>query len=561
MNYKMKIEQLVVLVVLVVVLLGCSVGGRLSRGSHSASIGYVESETKVEDSLVTKQWRATKPIELNTKEGESLKYLPTEVVKGRRVMNIYLQEVTVIAKSRTVVERMGRVNLDFVVSLPKYLLGNIQSVTVIPVLHINGEDRKLEELAIRGELFSRVQERNYWQYERYLKIFKPSSEEGQMAFDRFITYPYPEGVRLDSIVERSSAVDYYYTQEVATNDVVDALLITLRGSVVALDHSFYELPISDTLQYRISSMTSFIDTTPRFLTKVVEKYVVVNDRNYLNFNIGDTRIIDTLSDNREQLSGIERLMDEVLVQKEFYVDSIVLTASSSAEGSMVLNERLAKGRAIALRDYLVNRFKGRDIEKLLVVRWIGEDWDRLVELIEDNTLMANKEAILTLIERGGNLDAVELEIKRKYPADYKVMFETLYPLLRSVDFKYDLRRVGMVKDTIHTTLPDTLYAQGVELLKERNYLQSFSILESYKDRNTAIAQLSLGYDAEAYEILQTLDQCAIVYYLRAVACARLGKKSEGLLNFERACELIPWLKGRGKLDPEITLLKQLEDEK
>ena len=94
----------------------------------------------------------------------------------------------------------------------------------------------------------------------------------------------------------------------------------------------------------MSSMLSFADTTTRFVTMIIEKYAVVNDRNYLSFRVNDTRIIDTLGDNAAQIARIESLMEELIEQREFHVDSIVLTASASPEGSYAQNERLAVRR-------------------------------------------------------------------------------------------------------------------------------------------------------------------------------------------------------------------------
>ncbi len=120
-----------------------------------------------------------------------------------------------------------------------------------------------------------------------------------------------------------------------------------------------------------------------------------------------------------------------------------------------------------------------------------------------------------------------------------------------MNFKYDMRRVGMVKDTIHTTVPDTLYARGVELLNDREYNEALRILRPYEDRNTAVAMLSLGLDEQAYEVLCRLKEEATVEYLKAVACARMGRVEEGKAAFRRACELQPNFEYRGNLDPEI----------
>lgn len=98
-----------------------------------------------------------------------------------------------------------------------------------------------------------------------------------------------------------------------------------RGS----DDSAYTLPPSDTLTYTVSSLLSFLDTLPRYRIRVIDKYVTVNDRYSLSFLTGDARLVDTLGDNARELARIAALMERIVTQREFHVDSIVLTASAS----------------------------------------------------------------------------------------------------------------------------------------------------------------------------------------------------------------------------------------
>ena len=524
---------------LAVLLAGCSVTSRLERRQSRAMADYAPREQSAPKPAQTRNY--------TTIRHDSTTYYIAEAAKdenGETVANFRLDEVVVVAKSRTLPERKGKVLVDFVVKLPKELQGGCRNVVVVPHLHKAESEVPLQELSIRGGLFSRVQDRNYWQYAQYVRLFRPDAAGEQRAFERFVKHPYPEGVRLDSIVESTRDISYYYSQEVPTRSEGKTILLTLHGAVVALDGSRYDLPPLDTLRYHISSMLSFADTTTRYITKIIEKYAVVNDRNYLSFRVNDTRIIDTLGDNAAQLARIESLMEELVEQREFHVDSIVLTASASPEGSYAQNERLA------LKQRLGQRF-GRQVDTLLAVRWVAEDWEVLARLIAADNTIAEREAILGLLRTVGNPDRREAELRRRFPKQYRDIRERLYPLLRAVNFKYDLRRVGMVKDTIHTTVPDTLYARGVELLNEREYNDALRILRPYEDRNTAVAMLSLGYDEQAYEVLCRLSEEATVEYLKAIACARMGRIEEGQEAFRRACALQPNCEYRGNLDPEI----------
>ena len=119
---------------------------------------------------------------------------------GERVMALQIEQVTVVAKMRSIPERNGRVVLDFIVTLPRQLLGKSCSVVITPILHKPDESVALEDLVIRGGRFSLLQERDYWQYETYVERFRPDTV-GREGLARFVKFPYPEDAHLDSLVE------------------------------------------------------------------------------------------------------------------------------------------------------------------------------------------------------------------------------------------------------------------------------------------------------------------------------------------------------------------------
>ena len=531
---------------------GCSVAGRLQRHRTTASLSQL---TRAERQQRQQDYR---PQVVKLQRDSNTFYLtPVDTLAdGERVMALQIEQVTVVAKMRSIPERNGRVVLDFIVTLPKQLLGRSRSVVITPILHKPDESVPLEDLVIRGGRFSLLQQRDYWQYETYIERFRPDTVGREVAFNRFVKFPYPEDVRLDSLVESRSTVTYYYSQEVKTDETSKKMLVTLQGQVLAVDDSAYRLPPSDTLSYIVSSMLSFVDTVPRYRIRIVDKYLTVEDRNYIQFFVGDTRVVDTLGDNWRQLDKITGLMRQIVEQQEFWVDTITLTAASSPEGAYAFNDRLSQGRAQALKRYLVRRY-GRSIDTMLTVRWVAEDWQELTNRIRTDREVVNRDAILELIVAEKNPDRREQAIRQRFPEEYAYIRSVIYPQLRAVNFRYNLRRKGMVKDTIHTTELDTAYARGVELLRKRKYAKALYILNDYNDRNTVVAHLSLDHNERAMELLATMPKDAVTEYLRAIACSRLGRKAEGREHFLEACRLDGRMEYRGNLDPEIAeLLKQ-----
>ena len=533
-------------------LFGCSVAGRLQRQQMTASLSQL---TRAERQERQQDYRP-QVVKLQ-RDSNTFFLAPVDTLAdGERVMALQIEQVTVVAKMRSIPERKGRVVLDFIVTLPRQLLGKSRSVVITPILHKPDESVALEDLVIRGGRFSLLQERDYWQYETYVERFRPDTVGREAAFNRFVKFPYPEDVRLDSLVEGRSTVTYYYSQAVKTDETSKKMLVTLQGQVLAVDDSAYRLPPSDTLSYVVSSMLSFVDTVPRYRIKVIDKFVTVEDRNYIQFFVGDTRVVDTLGDNRRQLDKISGLMRQIVEQQEFYVDTITLTAASSPEGAYTFNARLSQGRAAALKRYLVRRY-GKSIDTILTVRWVAEDWQELTNRIRTDREIGNRDAILELIAWEKNPDRREQAIRQQFPKEYAYIRSVIYPQLRAVNFRYNLRRKGMVKDTIHTTELDTAYARGVELLRKRKYAKALYILNDYNDRNTVVAHLSLDHNERAMELLATMPKDAVTEYLRAIACSRLGRKAEGREHFLEACRLDGRMEYRGNLDPEIAeLLKQ-----
>ena len=552
MNYCNKILYTGLAVLLLGGMFGCSVAGRLQRQQATARLAQLTRAERQE------RQQDSRPQVVKLQRDSNTFYLaPVDTLSnGERVMALRIEQVTVVAKARTIPERNGRVTLDFIVTLPKTLLGSSRSVVITPILHKPGESVPLEDLVIRGGRFSLLQERDYWQYETYVERFRPDTVGREAAFNRFVKFPYPEDVRLDSLVEGRSTVTYYYSQEVKTDETSKKILVTLQGQVLAVDDSAYRLPPSDTLSYVVSSMLSFVDTVPRYRIKVIDKFVTVEDRNYIQFFVGDTRVVDTQVDNRRQLDKITGLIRQIVEQQEFYVDTITLTAASSPEGAYAFNDRLSQGRAAALKRYLVRRY-GRSIDTMLTVRWVAEDWQELTNRIRTDREVVSRDAILELIVAEKNPDRREQAIRQRFPKEYAYIRSVIYPQLRAVNFRYSLRRKGMVKDTIHTTELDTAYARGVQLLQKRKYAKALYILNDYNDRNTVVAHLSLDHNERAMELLATMPKDAVTEYLRAIACSRLGRKAEGREHFLEACRLDGRMEYRGNLDPEIAeLLKQ-----
>lgn len=476
---------------------------------------------------------------------------------GEDIVTVTLSEVTVVARTKTVPERFGMVNLDFIVTVPKTLIDKRWMITLTPTLEKSGEKIKLEDVVINGEIYRLYQEKGEAMYSSLADRYNFFARDTTRIWDYFFrkyNLQYNTDARLDTIISADNNFNYYYTQEVAT-DESRSMDLYLKGNIFALDKSTFELPQSDTITYFVSSMIQFIDNAPRFKRRIIERHAEANFSAHITFPVGRENIDEALNDNASEIAKVQDIIKQLTWSSEFIIDSINMTASASPEGRWKLNDALAKRRAVSLKSYFAKKLDDKKgVDTLFNAKWIAEDWKRVYDLIAVNKRITSKKAILQIITDEADPDKREALIKRKYPAEYGHIRDSIYPALRVVDFQFNLHRSGMTKDTIHTTEPDTLYDRGRDLLKARKYKDALAILIEYNDYNTAIAYMSIGYDKPAYDILCNEQESANQEYLLAILCSRIGKEAEAVRRYLHACELDESKVYRGALDPEINRL-------
>lgn len=479
---------------------------------------------------------------------------------GEDILTLEIAEVVVVARTKTVPERFGKVNLDFIVTVPKKLIDKRWMITLTPQLEKSGEKVNLDDVVINGEVYRLYQEKGEAMYsalsERY-NHFQRDTTRIKDYFFRKYNLQYNMDARLDTIISSNNNFNYYYSQEVVT-DESKSMDLYINGQVFALDKSRYNLPKSDTITYYVSSMIQFLDNTPRFKRKIIERHAEANFSAHITFPVGRESIDEKLNDNAAEIAKVQDIIKQLTWSSEFIIDSINMTASCSPEGQYWANELLAKRRAASLKSYFAKKMDDKEgVDTLFNAKWIAEDWKRVSELISDEKYrytIGSRDAILDIISTEADPDKRERIIKDKYPLEYKCIKDSLYPQLRTVEFQFNLHRSGMTQDTIHTTEPDTLYDRGRELLRSRKYKEALAILTEYNDYNTAITYMSLGYDKIAYEILVKEPESANQEYLLAILCSRLKKEAEAVRRFLHACELDGSKIYRGALDPEINQL-------
>lgn len=536
---------------------------------------------------------------------------------GEMVATDVINAAKVTAKFRNIAERNGKIELRFDVDIPKEMLDSKWQIRLQPILSIKGKNDMLDKIIITGKDYRLKQVRGYEQYEKFIasisadslkfidinqleiflkrnlpQIYSLKKDSSFVSDEKFSSYYgitekaaikhytnymivrrnkrkiskkaqmyaklvknpiISEGLRLDSIVTNINGdIKYSYIQTLNVNENIRKAEIRLSGGIYNINSKIYEIPKSSPLTFYISSLSSLIDKKERFITKIIERRATTNTACYIDFGASGYDIDPDLGNNRSELKRIMDKFRDLNGNNIYSIDSIIVIASCSPEGNYPFNLRLSKKRAKTIASYFSNFLKD---SINFSSKNIAENWPMLEALVNKDTSLnrADKESFFS---KSIVTDYDKREVSMHNEPYYKYIRTKLYPKLRTVCFDIHLHRKGMIRDTIHTTEIDTIYANGVKAIIAHDYKRAVSILRPYKDFNTAVAFLTAGYDESAMSVLSSIKQDEKVEYLLAILYSRFGNKNKAVEYYLRACKKNRNYINRGNLDPEISALIQ-----
>ena len=398
-------------------------------------------------------------------------------------------------------------------------------------------------------------------------------------YKRYVKLPIvTEGIRLDTVIkDMNGDFIYNYVQTINTRPKLRKADIVLSGDIFEQDKKLYSIPRSEPLTFYISSISTLADNTERYMTKVIERRASANTECRIDFEVAKAEVKPELGENMIGISRIKKTLASLLENEEFDLDSIVVRATASPEGSYEANRQLAQRRSESVSKYFSNFIRGysdslviaggvsmdldgnnmeytRKVQDItLTPRSIPENWEDLYALVENDPVM-NVDQKETFRQIYGIEDPDRREKTLQGRSYYPYMKETLYPRLRTVKFNFFLHRKGMVKDTVHTTVLDSTYMRGVQALKDMDYATALALLSPYKDYNSAVAFMGMDRNHSALSILEEQERTPEVNYLLAILYSRTGDPEKAVDCYMRSCRQNRSYVYRGNLDPEISVL-------
>ena len=193
---------------------------------------------------------------------------------------------------------------------------------------------------------------------------------------------------------------------------------------------------------------------------------------YIHFHQNKTTIDMDYMGNADVLSRIVDMMERIERDTISKVVRVVIVGQASPEGSVAFNERVAGGRAEALREYITRHVELKDAEYEVINA--GEAWADLKDAIEESTVeqLPERDEFLRIIRENPDVNVREQKMRAMGAA---------FDRLRSMFV--DQRNAGYIQ-VYYEAVPDKgaeTINRAVQMVREKRYAEARDLLEPLDD--------------------------------------------------------------------------------
>lgn len=220
------------------------------------------------------------------------------------------------------------------------------------------------------------------------------------------------------------------------------------GDVLSSSPYFYRAPTPEFHTYREDDVRH-------------EEVMHLQGRSYVSFPSGSVEVLADFGNNQSELARLCHTIDSVSKDSDVDILSIRVTGYASPEGSFVKNDQIASRRTHSLTRYIIDATNISS--KLFQTAHVAEDWDGLRTFVDSTAMLANRKALLQIIDSDRDPDDKLTYIQKRFPGDYAKLKDFAFPLLRHTDYQIDYihknvtRSLGKLHtDTIYRLHADTL---------------------------------------------------------------------------------------------------------
>ncbi len=159
----------------------------------------------------------------------------------------------------------------------------------------------------------------------------------------------------------------------------------------------------------------------------------------IGFPVSVTEVRPDFGNNRYELGRADELITKLEGNDLLDIRGVHICGYASPEGKYAVNERLAKGRSEAFRNYLVKTYPENKYIKNATTTWIAEDWAGVERMVENSDIHRKAEVLGVIRDPALGPDDKEriLQNVQWWSYVWKPLLNDMFPKLRRIELKVD----------------------------------------------------------------------------------------------------------------------------
>lgn len=432
--------------------------------------------------------------------------------------------------------RNGRINLSFLVTLPKAFMDERYQVVLYPTLLNGTKQVAMPPLVLQGRSFKAKQDAEYERFAAFEKSIVDSTRYDSIYFDqkrhdRFINFlqrsylrSYEQDYQLQleynrwkrimeqRLIEHKAGVAGSYDASTASKQLRmlnRAYNLDLHGDDSSTLRQRYDSLYNTSRREQIiaqRSRTLSLEDVPRKFQTLYKHRLTIDSIRNKSVTEQDSLDVARYTYNHKAIAQNEAKRSN----KDTYKSHIISLAKIEGKHK---SDSITPGKDFV---YLYSE----DIE-------VTEDLQKKLELVLDTRVTA-------------------LDLSTWWQAGRDTLSYIVSGMNDLVDAKQADRLSGEQLEE---------YKQGLQRLAVRDYHGALNIFNRYPDYNAAICLIALGHNTQAEKFLEYLKPATgKVDYLKAIVQLRLGKSEAAKQLLLSAARKDPQVGYRSEIDPEFATL-------
>lgn len=482
----------------------------------------VDYQTKVD--TIKREQPANKPN--NADDGLVARDLETLVVTANR------------PKVKISTIRNGRINLSFLMTLPKAFMNDRYQVVLYPTL-INGDKQQaMPPMVLQGSAFRKQQEAEYAKYDTFEKSIIDSTKYDSVYFnnrrhDQFIT-------QLQRSYLNSYQKDYELQMQYDRwKRIMEERQIDHKARVTGA----YDARVSESrlrMLMQAYNLDLYGEDSVSIRRKMDSLYTLERREKAIAKRSREIELRDVPSKFRTLYKynlTIDSLINKSVTEK----DSLEVAKHTYKHRAIAHNEAKRKNKD-TFRSHMIylkrvenpHRVDSMQVGKDFVYLYsedipVTEDLERKIQLVVDTRVTATDRSTWSQSGR-----------------------DTLSFIVSGMN---DLVDRGQMERLSGAEREE--YQQALDRLAVRDYRGALEIFNRYPDYNAAVCLIALGHNPQAEKFLEYLKPAnGKVDYLKAIVQTRLGRMDEAEKLLKSAAKKDPQMGFRAEIDPELSTLLQ-----